>query len=433
MTPLRSTAPVEQRSRADLTATVVVIVAVALLVGGTWLFSDARGTSHTEAGAGESVAPLTAPDDPPQALEELWRADSTPSATGEPLVVDGTAVVSDPGEQSRISGRDVTTGTEAWSYERSRELCGVTGNWGRVVAVYRGPKGCGEVTSLSASTGQYQDTRSALAGEDVELFRSLDHVGAVSDDRAELWRSDLVRTVEVGHVEVPVTPDAQPLDGCRFGSALTRTDLLALVTDCDRDDGKATASLQVASPEESDEPELTHEFTVPADALLVGVAQQAAVIYVQGNGTRAVDTDDYDGSRYQVLHTDGHFEQYPADPSPVAGGRSDDHADGPFVPETADLPHHMTWFDGERLVAFGPTGLEPQFTVPALGTGAETGGRLLAPVAEGVAVVNWSNGVVERTIPVDRGDHSGPVTLRVHGDVIVEQRGDEMVALRQPA
>lgn len=430
MNRTRPAVPAEQRSRADLIVTAVITVAVLLIIGGTWFFSDARGTSHSPAHAGGSISPLPDAETPPDSLEEIWRISSTPADSGEPVVVDGTAVVRDG---NRVAGISVDDGAEAWTYERDRELCGVTGNWGRVVAVFQGPKGCGEATSLTASTGQYQDTRSALAADQVDLFRSLDHVGTLSEDRVELWRSDLVRTVEVGHVETPVDAEAQPLEGCRFTSAQARKDLLALMADCDREDGKATVSMQVSAPEESGEPEVNHEFTVPSDAEIVGGAQEAAVIYVHGNGTRASDPDDYEGSRFQVLHADGEFEQYPADPAPALEHRVHGSADSPFVASTGDLPHHMTWFDGERLVGFGPTGLEPRFTVSAIGTGAAMGGRLLAPVPDGIAVVNWDNGDVEETVPVDRGDYDGPVSLRVHGDVVVEQRGDDMVGMRQPA
>ncbi|WP_420099654.1 hypothetical protein [Corynebacterium sp.] len=429
-----SAAPSEQQSRTDLTATALITVVVLLVVAATWFYSDARGTSHHEAGAGEAVAPPSAADAPPESLDEIWRARSEASdhpggsGTGAPLLVDGAAVVRDG---NRVSGRSVEDGHEAWSYARDRELCGVAGNWGRVVAVYRGPKGCTDATSLAASTGRYQDTRSSLGSQDVHLFRSLDHLGLISDRRVELWRSDLVRTVEVGQVETPVTVDSQPLAGCRFTSAQTRKDLLAVLTDCDREDGKGTVSLQVADPEESGEPETTHEFTVPPDAELVGVAQEAAVIYVHGTGRRATDADDYAGSRFQVLHSDGSFEQHPADPSPTLAGLAEGKGDDPFVAATADLPHHMTWFNGDRLIGFGPTNLDPRFSVPALGTGAAMGGALLVPVSDGVAVVDWDTGSVERTVPVDRGDYDGPVSLRVQGDVVVEQRGDEMVALRQ--
>lgn len=421
-----------------------IAVVVLLIVAGTWFFSDSRSTSHETARAGDAIAPGVSDAPVPESLTEIWRAESEPSDTGEPVTVEGAAIVRDG---NRIAGLDTTDGSEVWSYSRDRELCGMTANWRRVIAVYHGPKGCGDATSLDAATGRYHDTRSALASDDVRMFRSLDSVGVLSTERVELWRSDLVRTVELGHVESPVNVDAQRLDGCQFSSAQARKQLLAVVTDCGREDGKRTVSLQKAVPEESGEPEETHEFTVPADAELVGVAEEAAVIYVHGSGTRARDAEDFQGSRFQVLHTDGGFEQHPADPSSTMaaranGGNGGNEANGAngaskpyttsgslFLPETGDLPHHMTWFDGERLIGFGPTALDPRFSVPAIGTGAALDDRLLVPVSDGVAVVDWSDGTVDRVIPVDRGGWAGPVHLRVQGEVVIEQRGGTMVGL----
>lgn len=429
MSGRRLRVPVEYRSRTDIVVTVVLTVVVLVIVAGTWLLSDSRGTDHDTAGAGGAIAPADPAASVPQQLEEDWQVDSEPADSGEPVTLEGAAVARDG---NRVSGLDVDTGTEAWSYERDRDLCGMTGNWRRVISVYKGPKGCGDATSVDAATGEYQDTRSALASDDVRMFRSLDSVGTLSEDRVELWRSDLVRTVEVGHVEVPVDAEAQPFDGCRFTSAQARKDLLAVMMDCGRDDGKRTVSLQEAVPEESGEPVSTHEFTVPADAELVGIAQEAAVIYVHGSGTRATDAEDFEGSRFQVLRNDGEYEQHPAEPSPLMASRAaEGDSDSLFVPSTNDLPHHMTWFDGDKLIGFGPTDLEPRFSVDALGTGAAMAGQLLVPVPDGVGVVDWSDGSVQRTIPVDRGDYDGPVHLRVQGETVIEQRGDTMVGLSQ--
>ena len=43
--------------------------------------------------------------------------------------------------------------------------------------------------------------------------------------------------------------------------------------------------------------------------------------------------------------------------------------------------------------------------------------------------MDWSNGALLRTIPVDRKGYTGPVTLRLAGDVLVEKRGKSVVAL----
>ena len=79
---------------------------------------------------------------------------------------------------------------------------------------------------------------------------------------------------------------------------------------------------------------------------------------------------------------------------------------------------------------FTPTELRVDHIVDgALGTGVAVDDRLLVPTAEGIAVVNWSSGEVERTIDVDREGYSGPVSLTLAGTAIVEQRGSTAVAL----
>ncbi|AGP31370.1 Rv3212 family protein [Corynebacterium terpenotabidum] len=415
----------ERRTRTDLIVTAGLTAAALCVAGGTWLYSDARGTDHTVASAGDAIAPTNSDEvGVPTGVTETWTTTTDPAITPEPLTMDGAVIRSDA---HGITALDASDGHEVWTYHRDLDLCGLTGSWSRVVAVYDGPKGCGDATSFAVSTGRYVDTRSALAADTVTTFRSLDHVGLLSTDRVELWRSDLVRTVEIGQSEIPALVDAQPTADCSYSSALTRKQVLAVAMDCPgAEDGDRTVILFNADPEDASEPEVDHEFAVPSGSELVAVGQDAALIYVPGNGERAEDADDEEGSRFQVLRTDGTFEQYPADPSSLLPRASDVDL---FIPQTADLPHHMTWFDGEQVVAFGPTDLDPRFSVPALGTGAAMGGRLLLPVDGGIAVVDWSDGHIENVLPVDRGDWTGPVTLRVQGTTVIEQRGADLVGL----
>lgn len=407
--------PPERRTRTDLVATAVITVIVLAVAVGTWFFSDARNTDHTTA----ATAADAVPDEPaalPAAFAENWRA---PSTTDTPVVVDGSVVTTD---DRTVTVRDATSGEETWHYTRDRDLCGATAGWSRVVAVYRGPAGCGEVTSFSVGSGRYVDTRSGPGPDAVShtgLFRSLDHVGLLSDNRVELWRSDLVRTVEAGDTGVLVNPGTQPTAGCSYVGALTRKSLLATTMDCPGEEERLV-SLQKADPEEAGAPEVHHDFRVPAGAQLVAVAQQAALVYIPGDGAAQAG--------YQVLRTDGSYDEYPADGDPADLDRFTTD-NGLFLPDTADLPHHMTWFDGDQVTGFGPDDLDPRFHVPALGTGADMADRLLVPVTDGIAVVNWDDGHVERTVPVDRGDWTGPVSLRVQGSTVVEQRGDELVGL----
>ncbi|NLF91197.1 MAG: hypothetical protein GX570_07625, partial [Corynebacterium marinum] len=113
---------------------------------------------------------------------------------------------------------------------------------------------------------------------------------------------------------------------------------------------------------------------------------------------------------------------------PAASGDGDGTL--PFAPVTADLPHHVSFFDGERLYLLGPDDLEVRQVVEdAAGTGVAVGGRLLAPTSEGIAVVDWDTGETEKTIPVDRGGYDGMVTLGVAGATVVEKRGGQTVGL----
>jgi hypothetical protein len=413
--------PPERRTRVDLAVTAVIAVIVLAVAVGTWYLSEARNTDHTTA-VGTHGTPPTEAGAPPASLTERWHAHST---TTSPVVLDGMVVATD---DHTVTALDSATGDEAWHYTRDRQLCGATAGWSRVLAVYRGREGCGEVTSFSIGTGEYVDTRSGPgpdAPSHADIFRSLDHVGLLSDNRVELWRSDLVRTVESGDTGVLANPGTQPTAGCRYVGALTRKDLLATTMDCPDRSGRLV-SLQEADPDEAAEPAVLHDFSVPDGSELVAVAQQAALIYVPGGGEGG------DGARFQVLRTDGSYDEYPADgPAADLDGSTTDN--GLFVPETSDLPHHMTWFDGHQVTGFGPDNLDPRFRVTALGTGADMGGRLLVPVDGGIAVVDWENGAVERTLPVDRGGYTGPVSLRVQGSTVIEQRGDELVGLSADA
>ena len=65
----------------------------------------------------------------------------------------------------------------------------------------------------------------------------------------------------------------------------------------------------------------------------------------------------------------------------------------------------------------------------AIGPATSLDGRLLVPTAKGIAVVDWDEGKILRTIPVDRQGYTGQVTLKLSGDVLVEKRGEAVVAL----
>jgi hypothetical protein len=57
-------------------------------------------------------------------------------------------------------------------------------------------------------------------------------------------------------------------------------------------------------------------------------------------------------------------------------------------------------------------------------------GRLLVPVAGGIAALDPASGAEVARIPVDRhGADSAPISLAVLGSTILERRGTELYAL----
>lgn len=404
----------ERASRKDFLAVGAIILFLVVVLVTSWWGSDARPVDRTQA------ATLSAPaaaEAAPTTLRELWRG--TSPQTVAPILLSGGVLTA---EDDVLSMHDLRSGEVAWTYDRGLPLCDVTFSNERIVAIYRGPKGCGDVVSLAASTGDYAHTRSALAQDAATALRSNDSTGIVSPHRVELWRSDLVRTTEVGRQETPVKKEEQRYADCPFTSALTRTELLATTQHCEGED-KMLLRLLKTKPERSDVPEELHSFYVPRDGQLVAIAQHHAAVYAPTGASG-------DGKPELIVASDsGEVNHYPMPATPALAGTAQDT---PVLPVTADLPHNMTWWTGDAVVGFHPTSLAPEFTVRgALGAGANMADRLLVPVEGGVQVFDTEHKKKERTIPVRRDGlvAGSPVHLRVSGGFVVEQRGNEVVVL----
>lgn len=401
MKPLRS-------KRADWIATAVIAGVSVLAVTGAWATANIRQANlETHASAPEVAAWNELPD-------TLSVAAELPNALvpGQyrPLVVDGVLVTH---EGPQIRGHS-STGEILWTYTRDdADLCSIGGAWDKVVAVYRTGVGCGDVVTINAADGTYSDTRSAINTDEVVPISSNDRVGTVSTERVELWRSDMVRTIEYGHVEAPQEPDQQPHPDCTITSAQTRTELLALTETCPDD----TVWLRFldTTPDDAREPEITAEVQLDnPGARLVAIGQDAAAVYEPGE---------------QVVTYSSAGEQTGAWPTELSPHVRDSST--PFAPATADLPHHMSWFDGERLHLLRPSTLQIDHTFDqAIGTGVALGDKLVLPTPEGLELVNLTTWRTERSIDVDRDGYRGPVSLSMLGDALAETRGDHTVILR---
>ena len=401
-----------RRERKDLVATAVIAGVLVLLVAVAWFSAPIRSAELRRADAEFVASGL--PVDPPNNLTESFSLpDAALPGVTAPVVSGGLLIAN---SRDTITAHS-PTGELVWSYSRGdAPLCSLGAAWDKVVATYRSNVGCGDVVALTASTGEYAGTRSATAPADPVAISSNDRVGTVGAQRLELWRSDMVRTVEYGAVEAKQEPDLQPHEECRITSALTRTELLAVTEVCPEDPSVTWLRFQKATPEDSRAPEITSQVSIPdPGARLVAIAQDAAAVYVPGPAPAVLSftEEGTETSRQSV-----------AAASALALGEDVDAA------AVADLPHHMTWFDGERLYLFAPTQLTVQHVFEdAIGTGVAVGERLLYPTEAGVAVADWESGAVERVIPVDRGAFVGPVSLNALGTTVVEKRAGTLVGL----
>ncbi len=406
-----------RRTRGDLAATAGLSLLALVAVAAAALAAPINGSTL------EPVKePLAAPEPlaaAPESLAEAWRAPAAPGS--RPLSVDGVTVSQ---QDSELAGLD-PEGNTLWSYRRDEALCAAAQGFGRVVGVYHYDGGCGEAVSLEADSGSYADTRQALAAGSVEALSSNDRVGIAAPERVELWRSDLVRTVEYGEIPAAQEPATQPHPGCTITSALTRQELLAVTERCPEepderpeDDAAVPTEpgtwlrIMSTSPEDSRAPELSASVALPEGARLVAVSGEAAAV-LSPDGTVVAYNDD-----------GAELSRSTAGESRMLTGEG-----APLVAPTADLPHHMTYFDGERLVLLEPATLKVQATYPdASGTGVPVGGELLYPTGEGIAVAEPGANAPHRTIPVARDT---PATgLAVAGETIVERRGAEVVGLQ---
>lgn len=412
----------ERRTRTDLVVAAVIAVVVVVAASIAWFTGDARGTASIPA---EEPLPQAEPATAvPTALTELWRAPSAATdstRTPLPVVTGSTVVTADGGS---VLGRDPRSGEQSWSYTRDLPLCSVVASWNTAVAVYRDDRGCSQVTELDGPTGERKAQRTSDADDAVRLSSDGTYVTSRGDTRMELWRSDLVRTLEYGRVDAPVNPGSQPRTGCTLLSSASTNSRTAVLEQCP---GEAAARLSLINPAPKDAsepeeygstvvPELLPESGAPTAGRIIAITGSIVALYIPAENGAPDRVGFYDDAAARISEF-----ALPAGSSPTP--------DSPNFPATK-AGSVLTWFTGSGVQAFDSNNLGPLWTVPgALGSGTVMAGRLLVPVPDGISVVDLSTGVRGADIPVDRGDYDGPIQMSVIGDVVVEQRGTDVVAL----
>jgi hypothetical protein len=399
----------ERRRPADVVAAVaiVVVLVVAAVVYGT--HSPLAGTESVPA-AGPGTAPQ-APLDVPDAFAEAWRAPS--SAAPLPVTAGPGVVTADGGT---VTGRDAATGAERWHYTRDRQLCTVAEGFGRVLALYHDDEHCSELAALDGDLGTRKDQRTVDARPGARLLTSGSQVVVTGPDHTEAMRSDLVKTLEYGVITAPAQPRRQPRSGCTYHSFAATAGRLGVVESCPTDTADRITVLRPDGGGDADTPQITFSGRLPTTGAQV-VALSAERTAVVLPGPPELQILDAEGAQVSLVGLDIPESEVAPPPDGVA--------------VTASDTQRTYWWSGSSTIALDRTALAPLWTLRGtLGPGTSYAGQWLVPVPGGLAVVDPTRGVVRRTVPVDRGGFSGPVAMAAEGDVLVEQRGTEAVALR---
>lgn len=396
----------ERRTRADILTAVAIAALVAIATVVVVLTSGVRGT-HASTATRTLPAPIST-DPVPQQVAELWHAPD--GATQRSLVVGGVAVTADGGT---VSGRDPRTGEQVWTYERDLPLCAAEVQFGTVVATYKDQRGCSQTTLLNAENGSRVAARSSYMDDKITLAPDSTYMLAQGPRRLELWRSDMVRTLEYGYVDAPVNPHTQPRSGCALMSSASAPSRVAVLEHCPNE---AAARLTILNPAPKDgttpEEYSSHVLTEPGGAVdgakVIAVSDTRIALYLPGTPSTTPVLALYDVNGNLIA-----THQMPA------------FSDTAMV---ARLSSGFFVFTGEALVALNLSTLDPLWgTHNVLGTAAMMSGQLIAPIPEGLAILDPATGAQLSRIPLQRSDyHKEPISLGVSGTMFLERRGTQV-------
>ncbi|MDT5014222.1 MAG: hypothetical protein QOD39_382 [Mycobacterium sp.] len=398
----------ERRTRTDVVAAMAIVAVVAIAAALIWWTSDARATINRPAAT--SVPSLTPAKELPSSLRQLWTARSPNTTT--PLVVAGSVVT---GNGHDVDGRDSKTGNTLWSYSRDLELCGVSWVYQYAVAVYPDTRGCGQVSTIDAKTGMRGSSRSAYADPKVALSSDGTTVLSAGDSRLELWRSDMVRMLSYGSLDARIKPGTPASPVCRLVSAAASSTAVSVLESCPK---QADVRLTLLRPaDEEDTPELKYVpqegVTADSGARVVAVSDTTTAVYVP---TPKPMVNIVDETGATIAST------------PLAKAPSANAA----MSRAGDL---ITWWTGDSVMVFSANGLRYLYSIAPSGANIPLGpatvmaGRLLVPVTGGYDVFDPDTGRGDRHIPLQRPPISTAVVPAVAGSTLLEQRGDELVAL----
>lgn len=406
----------ERRTAGDLVA--AALIAIVAVVAGViiWWTSDARATVSRPASDSAANPPSAAMV--PAALTPLWSAASP--VTTAPVLVSGTVIT---GDGPQLAGLDPTTGEQRWSYTRDVDLCAVSWVYRYAVAVYPDRRGCGQVSTVVAATGERGPARTSYADRAVTVTSEGSAVLSAGSTRLELWRSDMVRVLSYGEIDARVKPSARGRgQGCTLVSAAAASSAVSVLESCS---GQADLQLTLLRPgKEEDEPEFQQ---VPQPGVTAESGARVLAVTDSDVGTNTAVYLPAPQPRIEVVDQTGTTiakTLLPGKPSVASAAVA--------VSRPTGL---ICWWTGDAVLVFDSGTLTHRYTVSTSGSAVPLGpaalmaGRLIIPVSGGVGVFDRDSGTLERIIPISRPAGVSAVFPAVSGPTVLEQRDGTVVAL----
>ena len=391
---------------------VVFIAAIALFTG------SARTAEHH---AAAETQPDYAPSNTmPSSLREEWSAPN--DTVGTPVVSSSNVITT---SENGIAAWEAGIKSEQWSYSRDTPLCEAAYFDSRIVTVFQGPAGCSDATAFRASDGKYDGIRQSAFSEEMTAWTSWAHMLVLGPDRLELWRDDLVRTVEYGHVPAPQETGQQPRSGCSFQSANLNSENFAVAERCPGEDA-VRITVSKAVPEDSRVPEVVSSTLTDLDEFhFIGLTESddSVGLALRGDEWMFVRVDS-NGAATSL----GTLDREPAlMPSPE---------------NVSQDPAQFRWFDGETTHAFDARTGDMQWTMqgatgPGHGFGfspAEqeeryTPTQAIVPSRDALNFVNIDTGEVESSFELNLASQRGePVGLAQIGNILYVQKDGTLTA-----
>lgn len=448
-------------------ALTVLVLAAALII---WRGSDIRATAVDTAPS--SAAPIAATR-VPTTLTQKWELSTDPQygAIASPY---GTVITADA---HTVTGHDAITGAVRWSYARSNvTLCAIgsgdteptdLSTWDGVrgiLTVYAEHGWCSQVTLLNPITGERLYQRTSPGQEGGQLAFGGPYASWMGRDLLELWRHDLFRTIQYGNQPNPVNSDG-PHTGCTFTDIAIADQQFATVEHCPSKGSNARVLLNWATPSDApgdhhwdamhSQPRADIDTGSP-DARIVGITPDRVAVLVSAPSPAVVV---YDASGNETSRS----------PVDIPAAEIAEAARAGITPSVTFADRRLTLV-GSHLLSVSITSVQAaalQTTTASSATGAAdtsssdlsitstaapatvsvqnptldwvasgarglatlTGGSVLMPTADGLAVLDPADGSTRNTIPVDRHGYVGRVDVAEVGTMLIETRGAAVVGL----